>query len=68
METSDNIDSLKNTIRQLQEQLSLARENDRFRLVVESAPNGILVSNAKGKILMVNKRAEEILGDRKSVV
>lgn len=62
METSDNIDSLKNTIRQLQEQLSLARENDRFRLVVESAPNGILVSNAKGKILMVNKRAEEILG------
>ncbi|MDF1861957.1 MAG: PAS domain S-box protein [Verrucomicrobiales bacterium] len=62
MEIPDNIDSLKETVRQLQEQLSLAQENDRFRLVVESAPNGILVSNTKGEILMVNKRAEKIFG------
>lgn len=33
-----------------------------FRLIVESSPNGILVINKKGEIVLVNKHAEEIFG------
>ncbi|MEM0967715.1 MAG: ATP-binding protein [Verrucomicrobiota bacterium] len=36
--------------------------SDRFRLVVESAPNGIIVANDTGRIVMVNERAEELFG------
>ena len=33
---------------------------DRFRLVVESVPNGIIVVDKSGKIVLVNQRAEQI--------
>ncbi|MDF1825191.1 MAG: PAS domain S-box protein [Verrucomicrobiales bacterium] len=36
--------------------------NDRFRAVVESAPNGIVVASRGGEITMVNQRAEEMFG------
>lgn len=35
---------------------------DPFRLVVESAPYGMVVSDEKGRIVMVNPRAEEMFG------
>ncbi|MEM9018759.1 MAG: PAS domain S-box protein [Verrucomicrobiota bacterium] len=39
-----------------------SKVRDRFELVVESAPNGIIVSNAASKILMVNQQAEILFG------
>lgn len=35
---------------------------DRFQLVVEAAPNGIVVAAPGGKITLVNRRAEEMFG------
>ena len=36
--------------------------DDRFRLVVEAAPNAIIVTNAEGKIELVNRQAEQLFG------
>ena len=38
---------------------------ERFRLVVEASPNGIVVVNAQGHIVLVNARAEKLLGYRR---
>jgi two-component system sensor kinase FixL len=35
---------------------------DRFRLVVEASPNGIVLVNAQGQIVLVNARAEKLFG------
>lgn len=35
---------------------------DRFRLVVESAPNGIIVVDAKGRVTLVNTQIEKMFG------
>jgi two-component system sensor kinase FixL len=35
---------------------------DRFRLVVEASPNGIVLFNAQGQIVLVNARAEKLFG------
>ncbi|MGA8655048.1 MAG: PAS domain S-box protein [Chthoniobacterales bacterium] len=35
---------------------------DRFRLVVEASPNGIVVVDAQGHIVLVNARAEKLFG------
>jgi two-component system sensor kinase FixL len=35
---------------------------DRFRLVVEASPNGVVVVDAQGHILLVNARAEKLFG------
>jgi two-component system sensor kinase FixL len=35
---------------------------DRFRLVVEASPNGIVLVNAQGHIVLVNARAEKMFG------
>jgi PAS domain S-box-containing protein len=35
---------------------------DRFRLVVEASPNGIVLVNAQGHIVLVNARAEKLFG------
>jgi PAS domain S-box-containing protein len=35
---------------------------DRFRLVVEGSPNGIVLINRQGHILLVNARAEQLFG------
>jgi PAS domain-containing protein len=55
-----DITALKATERALQ--ISEAR----FRLVVESAPNAIVMVNAGGAIEMVNAQAEEIFGYSRS--
>lgn len=36
--------------------------DDIFRLVVESSPNGILITNRSGEILLVNKHIEKLFG------
>ncbi|NNE90294.1 MAG: PAS domain S-box protein [Verrucomicrobiales bacterium] len=36
--------------------------DDPFRLVVESAPNGIIVADRSGRIVMVNQSAEKMFG------
>jgi len=41
---------------------SVNLDEEPFRLVVESAPNGIIVANSEGQIVMVNRRAEEMFG------
>jgi PAS domain S-box-containing protein len=38
------------------------RAEDRFRLVVEASPNGIVLVNAQGHIVLVNARAEKLFG------
>jgi two-component system, LuxR family, sensor kinase FixL len=35
---------------------------DRFRLVVEASPNGVVLVNAQGHIVLVNARAEKLFG------
>ena len=36
--------------------------DDRFRLVVEAAPNAIIVTNTDGRIELVNRQAEQLFG------
>ncbi|OIQ85574.1 blue-light-activated histidine kinase 2 [mine drainage metagenome] len=38
------------------------RQEERFRRVVESAPNAMILANAKGRIEMVNTQAEQVFG------
>ena len=49
-------------ISELQQRVAELEANDRFRLVVESAPNGIILASPEGVITMVNQRAEELFG------
>ena len=39
-----------------------SNEDQRFRLVVEAAPNGILMSDADGRIVLCNREAEKVFG------
>ena len=36
--------------------------DDIFKLVVESSPNGILIADRKGKIVLVNRHIEKLFG------
>jgi PAS domain-containing protein len=38
------------------------RAEDRFRLVVEASPNGIVLVNERGRIVLVNTCAEKLFG------
>ena len=40
----------------------LELHDDRFRLVVEAAPNAIIVTNSDGQIELVNRQAEQLFG------
>ena len=41
------------------------KAEDRFRLIVEAAPNGIVVINREGRIALVNAQAERLFGYRR---
>jgi len=62
MEDAQENAALRARIRELEERLDRANADDRFRLVVESAPNGIVVADEAGTIVMVNERAEQQFG------
>ena len=48
---------------------ALRESEERFRLVVEAAPNGMVMSNAEGEIMLVNRQAERLFGyDRAELV
>ena len=38
---------------------------ERFRLVVESAPMGLIIVNSQGRIVLVNAQAEKLFGYRR---
>ncbi len=57
-----SMQSLLDRIAGLEERVSRSDQSERFRLLVEAAPNGIILSNEEGEILMVNRRAEEMFG------
>jgi PAS domain S-box-containing protein len=42
------------------------RSEERFRLVVESAPNAILIADTLGQIVLANARSEDIFGYRRN--
>lgn len=43
--------------------LTIERQQDeRFRLVVEGAPNGIVMTDAEGRLVLVNRQAEQMFG------
>ncbi len=58
-----DIESLSRRIADLENQLIQKQQiSERFELVVESAPNAIIVSNQAGRIVLVNKMAEKMFG------
>jgi PAS domain S-box-containing protein len=42
------------------------RTEERFRLVVESTPNAIVIVNAEGRIVLVNVQCEKVFGYRRA--
>ncbi|WP_432695185.1 response regulator [Marinobacterium sp. YM272] len=42
--------------------LELSKSKDQFKKLLESAPDPMVVANAEGGVVMVNKRAEELFG------
>ncbi len=50
----------------LRERAPLEMYDDRFRLVVEAAPNAIIVTNAHGQIELVYRQAERLFGYSRS--
>lgn len=59
---SSNESGLQRRIAELEQQVAEQTNLDRFRLVFEAAPNGIIVANESGRIAMVNQRAEKMFG------
>jgi len=58
-----DIESVNRRIADLENQLIHQRQiSERLELVVESAPNGIIVSNKEGRVLLVNQMAEKLFG------
>lgn len=57
------VGNLREKVAALEKQLHEQRQaNERFQLIVESAPNGILVADRAGSIIHVNRMAEEQFG------
>jgi len=58
----DEIETLRARVLELEKALADREGNDPFRLVVDSAPYGMVVSDESGRIVMVNPQAEEMFG------
>ena len=58
----DEIETLRARVLELEKLLENREGNDPFRLVVDSAPYGMVVSDESGRIVMVNPQAEEMFG------
>jgi PAS domain S-box-containing protein len=58
----DEMTRLSARVLELERLLREREENDSFRLVFNSAPYGMVVSDESGRIVMVNPRAEEMFG------
>jgi two-component system, LuxR family, sensor kinase FixL len=58
----DDIETLRAKVLKLEKLLENREGSDPFRLVVDSAPYGMVVSDESGRIVMVNPRAEEMFG------
>jgi two-component system sensor kinase FixL len=58
----DEIETLRARVLELEKALAEREGNDPFRLVVDSAPYGMVVSDESGRIVMVNPCAEEMFG------
>lgn len=58
----DDIETLRARVLELEKALAGREGNDPFRLVVDSAPYGMVVSDESGRIVMVNPCAEEMFG------
>ena len=62
MDLEEEVDYLRNRVSELEALLSRQAGDDPFRRVVESAPYGMVVSDAQGRIVMVNPQAEAMFG------
>jgi PAS domain S-box-containing protein len=56
------LDVVHTTAQQLGSLLERRQAEDRFRLVVESAPNGIVMIDRTGRIVLVNSETERLFG------
>jgi two-component system sensor kinase FixL len=62
MEGEHEIEALRARVRELEGRLRERSSDEPFRRVVETAPYGMLVSDAEGRIVLSNPRAEEMFG------
>lgn len=58
----DNKGGIKGYVKITRDQTDAKKEEERFRLVVESAPNAMVLVNAEGKIALVNSQTEKVFG------
>lgn len=56
------VSSVQRALREVEERSERQRLEERFRQVVESAPNAMLMINAAGCVEMVNAQAEKVFG------
>lgn len=60
----DDRESLLGRVRELEAQLAAEQSagSQRFRFAVEAAPNGIIMTDGNGRIVLANQRARELFG------
>lgn len=58
----DDSENLRKQVNDLESRLAGSADGDPFRRVVESAPYGMVISDAEGRIVMVNRQAVAMFG------